>query len=88
MLDTDLTGRTVLAIVTNYGVHQGELIVPVEYLRDRGIEVTIAVASNEAIITLVGGPSPTHVGTDRPKWPAGRGPTACAPTPRSSGWCG
>lgn len=62
--DTDLTGHTVLATVTNYGVEQDELIVPVEHLHSRGAEVTIAAASNDTIITLVGDPSPMHVGMD------------------------
>lgn len=52
MAKTDLTGRRVLAIVSNYGVEQDELAVPVKRLRDDGAEVTIAAVSDEPIRTL------------------------------------
>lgn len=35
MADKPLSGRRILAIVTNYGVEQDELIVPTERLRGR-----------------------------------------------------
>ncbi|MFF7244567.1 DJ-1/PfpI/YhbO family deglycase/protease [Embleya sp. NPDC008237] len=58
MTDIDLTGRRILAIVTNYGVEQDELLVPVRHLRDRGAEVDIAAASADPIRTLVGDKDP------------------------------
>ncbi|GAA2941262.1 MULTISPECIES: type 1 glutamine amidotransferase domain-containing protein [Streptomyces] len=58
MTDTDLDGRRVLAIVTNYGVEQDELVVPVRHLRDAGATVDIAAVSTDAIRTLVGDKDP------------------------------
>jgi protease I len=58
MADTDLTGRTVLAIVTNYGVEQDELVVPLEHLRERGAIVTVAATSTDDVQTLVGDKDP------------------------------
>lgn len=58
MADTDLTGRTVLAVVTNYGVEQDELVVPVQKLRDRGAVVTIAATKADDVATLVGDKDP------------------------------
>ncbi|GAA1979471.1 type 1 glutamine amidotransferase domain-containing protein [Isoptericola halotolerans] len=58
MADTDLAGRTVLVIVTNYGVEQDELVVPVEHLRDRGAVVTIAATTTDDVATLVGDKDP------------------------------
>lgn len=58
MADAPLTGRRVLAVVTNYGVEQDELVVPVEHLRDQGVDVTIAAAKAEPIQTLVGDKDP------------------------------
>lgn len=58
MADIDLTGRTVLAIVTNYGVEQDELVVPIEHLRERGAIVTVAAASTDDVQTLVGDKDP------------------------------
>ena len=52
-MQTDLTGRKVLAIATNYGVEQDELDVPVQHLRTRGAVVTVAAAEPGAIQTLV-----------------------------------
>ncbi|MBO0812140.1 MAG: type 1 glutamine amidotransferase [Microlunatus sp.] len=43
-----------LTISTNYGVEQDELVVPVEELRSRGVEVTVAAPSKDPIQTLVG----------------------------------
>ncbi|MCP2264197.1 type 1 glutamine amidotransferase domain-containing protein [Promicromonospora thailandica] len=53
-----LTGRQVLAIVTNYGVEQDELIVPLRHLRDHGAVVTLAAVSGEDVRTLVGDEKP------------------------------
>ncbi|MFF2145115.1 DJ-1/PfpI/YhbO family deglycase/protease [Kitasatospora sp. NPDC058190] len=43
----------VLAIVTNYGVEQDELLVPVRHLRDDGVRVDIAAPDRDDIRTLV-----------------------------------
>ncbi|MEU8511040.1 DJ-1/PfpI/YhbO family deglycase/protease [Kitasatospora sp. NPDC048722] len=57
----------VLAIVTNYGVEQDELLVPVRHLRDDGVHVDIAAPTRDAIRTLVRDKepgetvSPTHI---------------------------
>ncbi|MFD1824109.1 MULTISPECIES: type 1 glutamine amidotransferase domain-containing protein [Mumia] len=58
MTDPDLNGRRVLAIATNYGVEQDELVVPVEHLRARGAHVDVAAVSDEPIETLVGDKNP------------------------------
>ncbi|GGZ06115.1 type 1 glutamine amidotransferase [Streptomyces nitrosporeus] len=58
MTDTDLDGRRVLAIVTNYGVEQDELVVPVRRLREAGATVDVAAVSADAIRTLVGDKDP------------------------------
>lgn len=58
MASTDLTGRRVLAIVTNYGVEQDELVVPTRALRDAGATVVVAAQSTEPIVTLVGDKDP------------------------------
>ncbi|MDO8145883.1 MULTISPECIES: type 1 glutamine amidotransferase domain-containing protein [unclassified Isoptericola] len=55
---TDLTDLTVLAIVTNYGVEQDELVVPLEHLRERGAVVTVAAATSDDVATLVGDKDP------------------------------
>ena len=47
-----------LVITTNYGVEQDELTVPLQALRDAGIDVTVAAVSNEPIETLVGDKDP------------------------------
>ena len=47
-----------LAIVTNYGVEQDELVVPVERLRERGATVVVAAPSTDPIQTLVGDKEP------------------------------
>ncbi|MFD1721950.1 DJ-1/PfpI/YhbO family deglycase/protease [Amnibacterium endophyticum] len=53
MAHVDLTGKRVLAIATNYGVEQDEIVVPVEHLRGDGATVDIATADDGAIQTLV-----------------------------------
>ncbi|WP_418275516.1 DJ-1/PfpI/YhbO family deglycase/protease [Isoptericola jiangsuensis] len=58
MAGENLTGRTVLAIVTNYGVEQDELVVPIEHLRERGAIVTVAASSTDDVQTLVGDKDP------------------------------
>jgi protease I len=58
MAHVDLSGRKVLAIVTNYGVEQDELVVPVEHLRGDGAEVTVAAATSDPVQTLVGDKDP------------------------------
>ncbi|WP_028046623.1 type 1 glutamine amidotransferase domain-containing protein [Cellulomonas sp. URHE0023] len=58
MTDTDLTGRRILVLVTNYGVEQDELVVPVEKLRKRGATVVVAASSTDPIQTLVGDKDP------------------------------
>lgn len=58
MTDADLTGRRVLAVVSNYGVEQDELVVPVDRLRAAGAEVTVAAVSREPVQTLVGDKDP------------------------------
>ncbi|MFI8004807.1 DJ-1/PfpI/YhbO family deglycase/protease [Streptomyces sp. NPDC086010] len=58
MTDRNLDGRRVLAIVTNYGVEQDELVVPVRRLRDAGAAVDIAAVSADPIRTLVGDKDP------------------------------
>ncbi|GAA4267038.1 type 1 glutamine amidotransferase domain-containing protein [Frondihabitans peucedani] len=55
---TDLTGRRILAIVTNYGVEQDELVVPVQHLRDAGAHVDVAAVSTDPVQTLVGDKDP------------------------------
>lgn len=50
--------RRVLAIVTNYGVEQDELVVPVEHLRERGAQVDVAALKKDDIETLVGDKDP------------------------------
>ncbi|MEE4425508.1 DJ-1/PfpI family protein, partial [Streptomyces bugieae] len=58
MATTDLGDRRILAIVTNYGVEQDELVVPVKHLRDHGAQVSVAAVSDEEIRTLVGDRDP------------------------------
>ena len=53
-----LTSRQVLALVTNYGVEQDELLVPMRHLRDRGAVVTLAAVSRDDVRTLVGDEKP------------------------------
>jgi len=58
MASTDLTGRRVLAVVTNYGVEQDELVVPTRALRDAGATVVVAAQSTAPVETLVGDKDP------------------------------
>lgn len=53
MSDSDMGMRKVLAIVTNYGVEQDELLVPLEHLRSWGADVDVAAVSTEDVRTLV-----------------------------------
>lgn len=53
-----LTGKQVLAIVTNYGVEQDELLEPVRHLRDHGAVVTVAAVNGDDVRTLVGDEKP------------------------------
>jgi protease I len=56
-----LTSKQVLVIVTNYGVEQDELLVPVRHLRDHGAVVTVAAAQPGDIRTLVGDEKPGEI---------------------------
>ncbi|SHM80981.1 type 1 glutamine amidotransferase domain-containing protein [Actinacidiphila paucisporea] len=58
MAKDDLRGRRILTVVTNYGVEQDELLVPVEHLRENGAEVDVAAVSGEPVQTLVGDKDP------------------------------
>ncbi|MGW1818581.1 DJ-1/PfpI/YhbO family deglycase/protease [Streptomyces sp. NPDC002125] len=58
MTDNDVKNRKVLAVVTNYGVEQDELVVPVEHLRGAGAQVDVAAVSTDDIVTLVGDKDP------------------------------
>ncbi|MET9594393.1 type 1 glutamine amidotransferase domain-containing protein [Streptomyces sp. NPDC006516] len=58
MTDNDVKNRKVLAVVTNYGVEQDELVVPVEHLRGAGAQVDVAAVSMDDIVTLVGDKDP------------------------------
>ncbi|MEU0126343.1 MULTISPECIES: type 1 glutamine amidotransferase domain-containing protein [unclassified Streptomyces] len=58
MADHYLGGRRVLVIVTNYGVEQDELVLPVRRLRDAGATVDIAALSTDPVRTLVGDKDP------------------------------
>jgi protease I len=53
-----LNGKQVLAIVTNYGVEQDELLEPVRHLRDHGAVVTVAAVTGDDVRTLVGDEKP------------------------------
>ncbi|MFF3258192.1 type 1 glutamine amidotransferase domain-containing protein [Streptomyces sp. NPDC002932] len=58
MTTNDGSKRKVLAVVTNYGVEQDELVVPVEHLRGWGAHVDVAALSTDGIQTLVGDKDP------------------------------
>ncbi|MEV0738551.1 DJ-1/PfpI/YhbO family deglycase/protease [Streptomyces sp. NPDC050549] len=58
MPDKPLNGHRVLALVTNYGVEQDELLVPLRRLREDGADVTVAAATADPIHTLVGDKDP------------------------------
>lgn len=79
MTDNDVKQRKVLAVVTNYGVEQDELLVPLEHLRGAGVRVDVAAVSMDDIATLVGDKDP-----GRPFVPTSRWPT---PTPRPTTCC-
>lgn len=49
----DLSGKKILALVTNKGVEQDELKVPAERLREAGAEVTVAAQQSGEIQSLV-----------------------------------
>ncbi|MFF9644941.1 type 1 glutamine amidotransferase domain-containing protein [Kitasatospora aureofaciens] len=51
----------VLAIVTNYGVEQDELLVPVRHLRENGTQVDIAAPDRDDIRTLVHDKDPGEI---------------------------
>jgi len=51
---SDLSGKKVLAVVSNRGVEQDELKDPVEKLRQAGAQVTIAAPETGQVQTLVG----------------------------------
>ncbi|MCX5323626.1 type 1 glutamine amidotransferase domain-containing protein [Streptomyces sp. NBC_00120] len=53
-----LEGRSVLALVTNYGVEQDELLVPLRQLRKDGVDVTVAAPSTDPVQTLQGDKDP------------------------------
>ncbi|MFF2137103.1 type 1 glutamine amidotransferase domain-containing protein [Streptomyces sp. NPDC058193] len=54
----DLGGRRILVIVTNYGVEQDELVMPVRRMRAAGATVDIAAVSTDPVRTLVGDKDP------------------------------
>lgn len=58
MADKELTGKRVLALVSNYGVEQDELVVPVRHLTGAGAEVDVAAVSADSVRTLVGDKDP------------------------------
>ena len=58
MTDTELSGRRILAIVSNYGVEQDELKVPMQHLTDAGARVAVAAVEKGTIQTLVGDKDP------------------------------
>ncbi|MER7699870.1 MULTISPECIES: type 1 glutamine amidotransferase domain-containing protein [unclassified Streptomyces] len=58
MSTTALDDRRILVIVTNYGVEQDELMVPVKHLRGHGAQVGVAAVSADGIRTLVGDRDP------------------------------
>ena len=50
--------KKILVIVTNYGIEQDELVVPVAKLKEAGAHVTVAAVENATISTLVGDKDP------------------------------
>ncbi|MFD9421983.1 MULTISPECIES: type 1 glutamine amidotransferase domain-containing protein [unclassified Streptomyces] len=58
MSDHDVSKRKVLVIVTNYGVEQDELVVPLDHLRGWGAQVDVAAVTMDAVETLVGDKTP------------------------------
>ena len=64
--------------MTDYGVEQDELVVPVEHLRERGATVVVASASRGPVQTLVGDKDPGRtVQPDTTFGDAGRTSTCC-----------
>lgn len=51
---SDLSGKKILALVSNQGVEQDELKVPTQRLREAGAEVTVAAPKSDEIQSLVG----------------------------------
>ncbi|WP_353946944.1 DJ-1/PfpI family protein [Streptomyces sp. HUAS MG91] len=47
-----------MALVTNYGVEQDELLVPLRQLREAGVAVTVAAVSMDPVRTLCGDKDP------------------------------
>ncbi|CAM5244763.1 protease [Streptomyces badius] len=80
MSTTALDDRRILAVVTNYGVEQDELVVPVKHLRDHGAQVSVAAVSADTIRTLVGDRDPGET-VARPH-PRRRRPRRVRPSPR------
>lgn len=59
MSSAPLKGRRILTIVTQYGVEQDELVVPVAHLRSSGAKVTVAAPkTKKKIQTLTGNKEP------------------------------
>lgn len=58
MTDSEAPTRRILAIVTNYGVEQDELVVPTRHLRAAGATVDVAAVTTDPIQTLVGDKDP------------------------------
>ncbi|MEU6847390.1 type 1 glutamine amidotransferase domain-containing protein [Streptomyces sp. NPDC046716] len=58
MTDRRLDNRRVLTLVTNYGVEQDELLIPLKELRKDGVDVTIAAVSTDSVQTLQGDKDP------------------------------
>ncbi|MEO8851771.1 MAG: type 1 glutamine amidotransferase domain-containing protein [Allobranchiibius sp.] len=54
----DIDTKKILVIVTNYGIEQDELTVPVAELQGAGAQVTVAAVEKAAIETLVGDKDP------------------------------
>jgi protease I len=52
------SARRILAIVTNYGVEQDELLVPARHLRAGGATVDVAATTSDPVRTLVGDKDP------------------------------
>jgi protease I len=61
MAERTPAGHRVLAVVSNYGVEQDELLVPVEHLRNSGAEVDVAAVSAEPVQSLVSDRDPGKV---------------------------
>ncbi|MEO8750544.1 MAG: DJ-1/PfpI/YhbO family deglycase/protease [Allobranchiibius sp.] len=53
-----IESKKILVIVTNYGIEQDELVVPVQKLKEAGAQVTVAAVDNDTVRTLVGDKDP------------------------------